>query len=59
MKHSEPLFISFAEMDRHCKAAKELRSQYLRDIAGNSVEKLCRTSRAWFSWRPPSWLRSW
>jgi len=40
MKHSEPLFISSAEMDRHCKAAKELRSQYLRDIAEGLRRKI-------------------
>ena len=40
MKHSEPLFLSSAEMDRHCKAAKELRSQYLRDLAGGLRRKL-------------------
>lgn len=39
MKHSEPLFISSAEMDRHRKAAKELRSQYLRGIAGGTPSK--------------------
>ena len=40
MKHSEPLFISSADMDRHCKAAKELRSQYLRDIAEGIRRKI-------------------
>ena len=40
MKHSEPLFLSSAEMDRHCKAAKELRSQYLRNIAEGLRRKI-------------------
>jgi hypothetical protein len=59
MKHSEPLFISSAEMDRHCKAAKELRSQYLRDIAEGIRRKIMPQKQAWFLWRPSSWLRSW
>ena len=40
MKHSEPLFFSSADMDRHCKADKELRSQYLRDIAEGIRRKI-------------------
>jgi hypothetical protein len=40
MKHSEPLFISSADMDRHCEAAKELRSRYLRDIAEGIRRKI-------------------
>ena len=40
MKHSEPLFISSADMDGHCKAAKELRPQYLRDIAEGIRRKI-------------------